>query len=77
MRKVELIYIEVINETEQLLVFQTTFNNKPYAIPIMLNMALPIEMQDDLLRKLIHALANMTRKDAEDSIDPEVEMKKE
>jgi len=68
MRKVELLYVEVLNETEHLFVFQTMFNKQPYARLITLNMALPVKVQDDLLRKLIIPLANMTRKDADGAI---------
>ncbi len=64
MRKVELLHLEVINETEQLYVFGTMFNKVLYAQQIMMNTALPIEMQDVLFAKLILTLAEMTRKDA-------------
>ena len=67
MRKVELIYVEVMNETEQLFIFETTFNKQPYAHTLMLNTALPIKMQDAEFRKAISFLANMTREDAEKS----------
>jgi len=67
MRKVELIYLEVMNETEHLFVFETTFNSQTYALPVILNMALPTEIQDTELKKVIGSLANMTRKDAADS----------
>jgi len=69
MRKVELIYVEVINETEQLFIFETLFNKQNYAHLLVLNTALPIEMQDGLLSKVILSLANMTREDASASID--------
>lgn len=69
MREVELIYVEVMNETEQLLVFETTFNKQMYARLIILNTALPVESQDVLLRVLILSLANMTKEDANASID--------
>jgi len=69
MREVELIYVEVMNETEQLLVFETTFNKQMYARLIILNTALPVESQDGLLRVLILSLANMTKEDANASID--------
>ena len=64
MKKVELSYIEVMNETEQLFVFTTTFNGKTYAQPIIINMALPVEIQNITFQKTIWVLANMTRKDA-------------
>lgn len=63
MKKVELIYIEVMNETEQLFIFETTFNKQQYAQMITLNTALPVAMQDMQLRVAILSLANMTRKD--------------
>ena len=69
MREVEFLYVEVINETEQILIFQTIFNKQPYAKMITLNTALPVEMQDERLRKLITSLANMTREDASKSIN--------
>jgi len=69
MREVELIYVEVMNETEQLLVFETTFNKLMYAKLIILNTALPVKSQDVLLRVLILSLANMTKEDANASID--------
>lgn len=69
MRAVEFIYVEVINETEQVLVFEATFNGKSYAVPIVLNMALPIESQDVILVNAIVALGNMTRKDAAESVN--------
>lgn len=64
MREVELIYIEVMNETEQLFVFETVFNKKSYAYAIVLNTALSIKIQDMELSNCILSLANMTRKDA-------------
>lgn len=68
MRKVELIYIEVMNETEQLFVFSTIFKGEIYAQPIILNMALPIGIQDLTFQKSILALINMTRKDAANAV---------
>lgn len=68
MREVELIYIEVLNETEQLFIFETTFNNQPYAQMITLNTALPIDIQDMHLSTIILSLANMTREDAKQAV---------
>ena len=64
MREIELIYIEVMNETEQLFVFETTFNKNKYAVPVIINMILPVTSQDEQLSNVILALVNMTRKDA-------------
>jgi len=69
MKKVEFIYVEVLNETEQIFVFETTFNKQLYAQVIILNTALPIKIQDLELSKIIESLANMTRKDADASMD--------
>lgn len=64
MRKVELLHLEVINETEQLYVFGTMFNGILYAQQLMLNTALPIEMQDELIKNMIEFLEKMKREDA-------------
>lgn len=72
MRKVELLYVEVINETEQLFVFETIFNKHSYAQMITLNIALSIEMQDAQLSHIIISLANMTREDANASINSKI-----
>lgn len=66
-RKVELLHLEVINETEQLYVFGTMFNGQVYAQQIMLNTALPIEIQDNLFIAIINLLETMTRADAADA----------
>jgi len=65
MREVNLIYVEVMNETEQLFVFETTFNKHQYANILTLNMALSIDIQDSEFSKTISLLSNMSRKDAE------------
>jgi len=64
MRKVELLHLEVINETEQLYIFGTMFNKVLYAQQLMLNTALPIPMQDELIRGIVEFLKNMKREDA-------------
>lgn len=58
-----------MNETEQVFVFETIFNNKSYAIPIIINMALPVELQDHTLLSAIAMLTNMTRKDAAGAVE--------
>jgi len=68
MRKIEFVYVEVMNETEQMLVFQTTFNGKSYAVPVILNMALPTASQDLVLVNAIAALVNMKREDAAEAL---------
>lgn len=69
MRKVELLYVEVLNETEQIFIFETVFNKQKYAQMITLNTALPIKIQDLELGKVILSLANMTRENASTAID--------
>ena len=69
MRKVELLYVEVLNETEQVFIFETVFNKQKYAQMITLNTALPIKIQDLELGKVILLLANMTRENASAAMD--------
>jgi len=64
MRKVEFVYAEVLNETEQLFIFTTVFNSQVYAKSVILNMILPVLSQDSEFNEAIQSLANMTRKDA-------------
>lgn len=64
MRKVELAYVEVLNETEQTFIWSTIFNKKMYATVITLNMALSVKHQDRELRRGIYKLEGMTREDA-------------
>ena len=68
MREVNLLYVEVLNETEQIFIFETIFNKQQYAKMITLNTALPIEMQDKLLRTIILSLAKMTQKEANNAV---------
>jgi len=67
MREVTLIYVEVINETEQVLIFATVFNKEPYGVPLTLNIILPVEVQDIQIRKAIMALEKMSYKDAKEA----------
>ena len=46
MREIELIYVEVMNETEHIFIFTTKFNGQDYAQMLTLNIALPIVVQD-------------------------------
>lgn len=62
MKDIEFYYLEIINETEQLMVFTTTFNRKEYGLDLMLNTALPIEVQDIQIRKIITKLNGISRK---------------
>lgn len=56
MRNIELIYVEVINETEQLMIFAFPVGKKAYGLDLMLNTALPATIQDIQIRKLITKL---------------------
>jgi len=67
MRKIEFAYLEILNLTEQYMIFTTTFNRKEYGVDITLNTALPIEVQDVKLRKIIKKLETMKTKDAEEA----------
>jgi len=62
MKQVELEYIEVLNETEQIFIFTTLFQGKKYANTIILNMATPTEIQDALLKQGVEALIYMNKK---------------
>lgn len=64
MREVELIYVEVMNETEQLFIFTATFNKEQYANTLILNTALPITVQDLEIIEVVESLATLTRKTA-------------
>lgn len=68
MRKVEFAYLEIINNTEQLIIFVTTFNKKSYGADIILNTALPVEVQDVQIRKVIKKLETMKAKDVKEAI---------
>lgn len=63
MRKITFEYVEVINETEQLMVFSTMFDKKEWGLDILLNTALPAQVQDLKIRTIITKLEKLTRKD--------------
>ena len=63
MREVEFYGVYVLNETEQLLIFTTIFDRKDYGIDLILNTALPPEVQDLQIAKTVNKLQKMTRKD--------------
>lgn len=69
MRKVEFKYVEVLNETEQLMLFSTVFGGQEYGAVVTLNTALSIENQDIEIGKAIYLLENMKRKDTKTAID--------
>lgn len=59
MREIWLEYSEVINTTEVLLVFATSYYGKQYANYLHLNIALPKVVQDDLIEQIIYSLENI------------------
>jgi len=67
MRKVELTHVEVLNETEQILIFTTKFNKKDFGANLILNLALPVTVQDIQIRKTVLVLERMNRQDAKES----------
>lgn len=72
MRKIELIYVEVMNETEHIFIFATTFNGQQYAQMLILNIALPVVMQDEKLNKAIVTLTDINRETAKTAMDSRV-----
>jgi len=68
MRKAVLYYLEVLNETEQVLIFTVDFNNKKYGVDLILNTALSVQVQDVKIRKTIAKLEGMTRVDAKEAL---------
>lgn len=64
MREVELAYSEVMNTTEVLLVFQTTYYKKPYGAYVIINLAAPKNVQDEEILACIEKVANMSGDDA-------------
>jgi len=65
MRKIEFYYVEVMNETEQFMVFTTTFDKKELGKDLVLNTALPPAIQDIQIRRTIALLEHVTRKKLE------------
>lgn len=64
MRQVNLEHSEVLNETEVLLVFTTTFNRKQYATYAVINTLVNVKLQDDLIEQAVESLTSMNREDA-------------
>lgn len=60
MRKISLLYLEVMNQTEQLYVFGIMYKKEQYASSIIMNTALPIPLQDDLFDKYLTQLSGAT-----------------
>jgi len=54
MKNAELIYVEVLNETEHFFVFAVKNSDKQLCgLELILNLALPVEVQDIKIRKTI------------------------
>lgn len=63
-REVELVYIEQLDSSEVLLVFETVFNGKPYHLELILNLN-QIEVHQNIqIERVIDSLATMDRNDA-------------
>jgi len=68
MREVEFYYLEILNETEQLMIFRTTFNKEPYGEMLVLNTALPVKKQDEQIKQAVYRLRHMNREVARNAI---------
>lgn len=66
-KEAEFYYLEVINETEQLMIFTVDFNKKKYGADLILNIALPILVQDEKIRKTVAKAKKMKRQDAKEA----------
>lgn len=64
MREIEFAYLEVLNATEQMIIFTTVFNRKTYGQVLVLNTALTPESQKVEIQKAISALEDLTRETA-------------
>jgi len=62
MKEVELYYLEVLNETEQFMIFTTTFNKELFGLDLTLNTALPAQVQDLKIARIIERLSKISRK---------------
>lgn len=69
MRKVTLVHVEVLNETEQILIFQVTFNKCEYTGYVITNAVRPIATQDAEISKCVTQLATMKTLDAKEAIE--------
>lgn len=69
MRKVEFMYVEVLNETQQLMLFMTKFNRQDYGMVLTLNMALSVKNQDMQIAEIVYALEHMKTEDTKDAKD--------
>jgi hypothetical protein len=68
MRTIELEHSEVLNATEVILIFSTTYRNKPYGTYVTLNMASSPELQDEQILGALERLLTFTEKDAKRAI---------
>ncbi len=63
MKRITLLYLEVMNQTEQLYVFGIMHDKEQYGTSIIMNTALPIPMQDELFTKFLVQLSGATLDD--------------
>jgi len=67
MRKVELVYSEVVDSTNVLFIFQATFNKKQYGSFVTANIYNPATL-DEQIQKVVEQLETFTTKDAKEAI---------
>lgn len=63
--KAELIYLEILNETEQFMMFAVKYYGKLYGLELTLNTALPVKTQDEQIAALVEKLITMRKADEE------------
>lgn len=60
MTNIELDYIGVLDETNQLFIFTKKIGKESYGVHVIVNMALPIQIQDSELVKTIEKTKKLT-----------------
>ena len=71
MREIEFIYTEVLNASEQLFIFSTTFNKMTYSHYVIVNTVQAVEIQDLNIATCVLTLQTMKKVDAKDAVDIE------
>lgn len=59
-------YVEVLNATEQLMIFTTVIDGEEYGDHLILNTALSVGMQDILITNTVNKVLAMTKKTIQD-----------
>jgi len=67
MRQISLEYLEVLNTTEQVMVFITKFNRKDYGTAVVVNTALNVKQQDEAIAAAVMRLVNINRENAKEA----------